>query len=245
MSRLILVALVVTGFACTPPSPVPVGVPDAGSDAGVDAGSLCEQPAGGFVGCSTLCGLCTTEVAQYPLYVLHTPGCVVDPYCVHPVRLACPASCPSPTDADRGTPVVFTQGQPFDAGPALTSVFPAPASITALSVPAGTRWVVARPGDRQASCSAATTLGLSLFFIPPADGGSVQVGRFAVSSAGVPPEGTVVATLASSLTALDGSVTLTALTPQVVGTFDLQMSGSVATGEVVQGSFEAIPCTAP
>ena len=54
--------------------------------------------------------------------------------------------------------------------------------------------------------------------------------------------GTVVATLNSNGVALDGSVTLTSLSPPT-GTFDLFVSGASVSGGVVQGRFEAVPCS--
>lgn len=95
-----------------------------------------------------------------------------------------------------------------------------------------------------AVCDWAALEGLVLLFTPPWDGGALAPGRFPVSSTSVPPEGSVVATVNTNRIALDGSVTLTSLSPPT-GTFELEVGGASASGGVVQGSFEAVPCTAP
>ena len=243
--RIALALLTSTLLGCSQAEPPDAGSPgaDAGAtrDAGFDAGGLCDQPTGSFVGCSTNCGLCVAEVAGYPLYALQNAGCAFDLFCSQPTRRACPTGCPPPSPSDRGTPAVFTLGAPFDAGPAVSSVLTAPLSTTLLSMPAGTRFVVVRPGHLLATCDLNVANGLVMLFAPSA--GTVSAGRYPTSAVYQPPPGTVVATVNSSQVALDGSVTLTAIGATVSGTFDLVLGGASTSGGVVQGSFDAVPCT--
>ena len=243
--RWLLLLVALTSVACSQPEPMDAGTTtDAGPvrDAGVDAGTnRCELPTGAFVGCSTACGVCTGEVTGFPLYSLNNPTCGFDLFCFQPSRRACPTQCPPPAQADRGTAAVFTLGATFDAGPAVSGVLSAPVSTSLLSLRAGARFVVVRPASQLAVCDWATSQGLVLLFVPAADGG-LTTGRFAVSSTSMPPEGTVVATFNSNGVALDGSVTLTSLSPPT-GTFDLALGSASGSGGVVQGSFEAVPCS--
>ncbi|MEQ1731854.1 MAG: hypothetical protein ABL982_26065, partial [Vicinamibacterales bacterium] len=193
--------------------------------------SSCGEPVqNDFLGCDDLCGFCLSELESFPAYSILHPGCSANyTSCADGgTRYACPPDCPRPTMADRGYPTVFTAGQPFAPAPATTSLLENPN----IGFPVGTR--IINIGRTFSSCGT-TDFG---FIVSGSDAGRVlpsqyRVGRFANLNSGG-----ALASLGFG-TALDGSVTIAATSPNLEGSFDLDFGPDAG---VVQGTFKALSC---